>query len=173
MEAVRSTWEIWERNPYGCHDHFRPMTEWFSDIRAIAEAVHEFGIPLIVDEAHGAHFRVSSIFSGKCKSAGADVVIHSVQKTLPAPTQNGTSFHMNGNLADREGCRKYLCICFNPAVPSYILDGIDAMWMDFETKRMNLFSKYADRLQRTRKKLGKLKESELEESGNILTDPKA
>ena len=41
-----------------------------SDIRAIAEAVHEFGIPLIVDEAHGATFRVSSIFSGKCKSAG-------------------------------------------------------------------------------------------------------
>lgn len=27
-----------------------------SDIGAIAKIVHEWGIPLIVDEAHGAHF---------------------------------------------------------------------------------------------------------------------
>ena len=35
-----------------------------SDIKSIAEVVHEFGIPLIVDEAHGSHFG----FSEECKS---------------------------------------------------------------------------------------------------------
>ena len=30
-----------------------------SDVRKIAETAHKHGIPLIVDEAHGAHFRFS------------------------------------------------------------------------------------------------------------------
>ena len=34
-----------------------------SDIKGIAEAVHEKGIPLIVDEAHGAHLGFSSDFA--------------------------------------------------------------------------------------------------------------
>ena len=33
-----------------------------SDIKAIAEVVHRHEIPLIVDEAHGAHFHFSDIF---------------------------------------------------------------------------------------------------------------
>ena len=42
--------------------------------------------------------------------------------------------------------------------------GIDACMGLLETKADDLFSRYADRLQRTRKKLGKLKNLELEES---------
>ena len=134
-----------------------------SDIRAIAEAVHEFGIPLIVDEAHGAHFGFHPYFPENANQQGADVVIHSVHKTLPAPTQTAL-FHMNGNLADREAVRKYLHM-FQSSSPSYILmAGIDACMGLLETKADELFSKYADRLQRTRKKLGKLKNLELEES---------
>lgn len=33
-----------------------------SDVKTIAKAVHEKGIPLIVDEAHGAHFDFIRIF---------------------------------------------------------------------------------------------------------------
>ena len=41
-----------------------------SDIRAIAEAVHEFGIPLIVDEAHGAHFGFHPYFPENANQQG-------------------------------------------------------------------------------------------------------
>ena len=134
-----------------------------SDVEQIAEVVHRRKLPLIVDEAHGAHFPFSEQFPKDSVSCGADVVIHSVHKTLPAPTQTAL-FHMNGNLADREAVRKYLHM-FQSSSPSYILmAGIDACMGLLETKADELFSKYADRLQRTRKKLGKLKNLELEES---------
>ena len=43
-----------------------------SDIRGIAEIAHQYNIPLIVDEAHGAHFRFSDYFpvSAAGRSAG-------------------------------------------------------------------------------------------------------
>ena len=49
-----------------------------SDIRAIADAAHEYGIPLIVDEAHGAHLEFADQCHSFPKSAlkyGADLVI--------------------------------------------------------------------------------------------------
>ena len=58
-----------------------------SDIRAIADLAHTHGIPLIVDEAHGAHFGLDEAFPDNATVLGADAVIMSVHKTLPAPTQ--------------------------------------------------------------------------------------
>ena len=58
-----------------------------SDIRGIAQAAHDRGIPLIVDEAHGAHFGFHPYFPESAVRLGADVVIHSLHKTLPALTQ--------------------------------------------------------------------------------------
>lgn len=134
-----------------------------SDIRSIAEVVHEFGIPLIVDEAHGAHFGFHPYFPENANQQGADVVIHSVHKTLPAPTQTAL-LHMNGSLADREAVRKYLHV-FQSSSPSYILmAGIDVCMRLLETKAEDLFSNYVERLQRTRKKLEKLQNLHLEET---------
>lgn len=58
-----------------------------SDIEAIARIVHRAGLPLIVDEAHGAHFRYDAMFPVSALDLGADVVIQSVHKTLPSLTQ--------------------------------------------------------------------------------------
>ena len=54
-----------------------------SDIHAIAECVHRKGIPLILDEAHGAHFGFHPYFLENGNDMGADIVIHSLHKTLP------------------------------------------------------------------------------------------
>ena len=66
-----------------------------SDVRQIAEAVHKYGIPLIVDEAHGAHFRFSDYFPVSAADLGADVVIQSFHKTLPAMTQTLSLIHIS------------------------------------------------------------------------------
>ena len=58
-----------------------------ADVKAIAETVHAKGIPLIVDEAHGAHLGLAEGFWPNSCQAGADLVIHSVHKTLPSLTQ--------------------------------------------------------------------------------------
>ena len=57
-----------------------------SDVEKIAETVHRAGLPLIVDEAHGAHFHFGAIFPDSALDCGADVVIQSVHKTLPSLT---------------------------------------------------------------------------------------
>ena len=51
-----------------------------SDVEAIAREVHERGLPLIVDEAHGAHFGFHEAFPENANTKGADVVIHSVHR---------------------------------------------------------------------------------------------
>ncbi|RSL28839.1 arginine decarboxylase, partial [Salibacterium salarium] len=44
---------------------------------------------VLVDEAHGAHFRAGSIFPDSALTQGADVVVQSAHKTLPALTMTG------------------------------------------------------------------------------------
>ncbi len=90
-----------------------------ADVSAIAEIVHEKGIPLIVDEAHGAHLGLAEGFAPNSNQAGADLVIHSVHKTLPAMTQTAL-LHVNGKRIDRERLRRFLHI-YQSSSPSYVL----------------------------------------------------
>ena len=50
------------------------------DVQAIAKIVHSQNIPLIVDEAHGAHFYFYEKFPRGALQCGADVVINSIHK---------------------------------------------------------------------------------------------
>ena len=68
-----------------------------SDVKAIAYAAHARGIPLLVDEAHGAHLGLADGFPGGAVQAGADLVVQSVHKTLPSLTQTAV-LHLNGSL---------------------------------------------------------------------------
>lgn len=60
-----------------------------ADVSPFAALCHQYNIPLIVDEAHGAHFLPHSPFPPSALSQGADLVIHSLHKTLNALTQTG------------------------------------------------------------------------------------
>lgn len=56
-----------------------------SDIRRIADIVHNYGMVLIVDQAHGAHLKFFDAVTGTRMAAedlGADIVINSIHKTL-------------------------------------------------------------------------------------------
>ena len=57
------------------------------DVGAIAQLAHQHGIPLIVDEAHGAHFGFHPDLPPSALSLGADLVVQSTHKTLSALTQ--------------------------------------------------------------------------------------
>lgn len=90
--------------------------------REIAEIVHGFGKILIVDEAHGAHLGLAGADpeypENSCR-AGADLVIHSVHKTLPAMTQTAL-LHVNGPRVNRELLKRFLRI-YQSSSPSYVL----------------------------------------------------
>lgn len=126
-----------------------------SDVKAIAEVTHEYGIPLIVDEAHGAHFGFDSYFPQNANHCGADVVIHSLHKTLPSMTQTAL-IHMNGELADKEKIKSYLHM-LQTSSPSYVLmASMDECIYLLETSRAELFEKYTERLEQTRNQLKQL-----------------
>lgn len=138
-----------------------------SDVARIAEIVHAYGIPLIVDEAHGAHFGFHPYFPENSNVKGADVVIHSIHKTLPALTQTAL-IHMNGIFADREKIKKYLHI-LQTSSPSYILmAGIDACagWLGSE-KKDAVFDDYVRLLKETRNQLKKLRHLQMIETVNF------
>ncbi len=92
-----------------------------SDIRAIADVAHEYGIPLIVDEAHGAHLEYADRCHSFPKSAlecGADIVIQSLHKTLPCFTQTAI-LHIKGDRVDQDRVARYLSM-FQTSSPSYL-----------------------------------------------------
>lgn len=114
-----------------------------ADIRRIAEIVHERNISLIVDEAHGAHLGLTGESPENSCQAGADLVIHSVHKTLPALTQ-AALLHVNGPRIDRERLRRFLRI-YQTTSPSYILmASIDNSLQFIEQEGCETFSKFAE-----------------------------
>ena len=127
-----------------------------SDIERISEVVHKYGIPLIVDEAHGAHFGFHEYFPQNANVRGADIVIHSLHKTLPSLTQTAL-LHMNGKLVDRDSVRRYLHM-LQSSSPSYILmSSIDACMDKLEREGDEMFQVFTDNLEKARERLGKCK----------------
>ena len=59
-----------------------------SDIRAHAAVAHSHGIPLVVDQAWGAYFGFHPGVPQHALQAGADALVTSAHKTLPAYTQS-------------------------------------------------------------------------------------
>ena len=137
-----------------------------SDIKTIAEVVHKKNIPLIVDEAHGAHFGFHPYFPERANKLGADVVINSLHKTLPALTMCGL-IHINGNLANKKKIEKYLHI-IQTSSPSYILmASIDSCIRFLENDSEKYFDEYAGLLENTRNELKKLKNINIIETENF------
>ncbi len=111
-----------------------------SDVKSIAKIVHRKNIPLIVDEAHGAHFGFHPAYPQNSNVLGADIVIHSVHKSLPAFTQTAL-IHINGNLIDRNKMIKYLEI-YQTSSPSYVfMSGIENCLDIISSEGNSLFQK--------------------------------
>lgn len=90
-----------------------------SDIASIAAICHERDIPLIVDEAHGAHFVLGDMFPESALNNGADIVIHSLHKTLPSMTQTAL-LHLKGERVLSQYIDMYSGI-YQSSSPSYVM----------------------------------------------------
>ena len=127
-----------------------------SDISAISEIVHRYGAVLIVDQAHGAHFGFNEEFPESAVRQGADAVITSVHKTLPALTQTAL-LHINRGRIDADRVKMFWNM-FQSTSPSYILMGsIDNCVTILKEKGDYLFKKYVERLKNIRNEIDKLK----------------
>ncbi len=127
-----------------------------SDIEKISEVTRKYGVPLIVDEAHGAHFGFSPLFPESAVSKGADIVIQSLHKTLPSFTQSAV-LHICTEFGGKFPLQRYLSI-FQSSSPSYILmAGIDRCFDILQNDSTKLFELYENRLKNFYSSMKKLK----------------
>lgn len=116
-----------------------------SYVSAIAKIVHKYGIPLIVDEAHGAHFSMHEYFPGSAIESGADIVIQSVHKTLPSLTQTAL-LHVCNDMVDMEKVERYLGI-YQSSSPSYVLmSSVDGCIRGIFEHGTAIFDTYVEKL---------------------------
>ena len=109
-----------------------------SDVQSISGICHEYNVPLLVDAAHGAHLLTTAevrqrqerecrsakrgtgcVFPAGALACGADIVIESLHKTMPAPTQTGI-LHCRKGAVDPAAVKRYLDI-YQTSSPSYLL----------------------------------------------------
>lgn len=123
------------------------------DIRGIADVAHARGVPLIVDAAHGAHLGMSDYFPANPLSRGADLVIMSLHKTLPALTQTAV-ICCAGNRIDRAKVKKYYDIYVSSS-PSYLLMASAEQCLDYlDIHGEMAFGQYSELLNSFRAKCG-------------------
>lgn len=116
-----------------------------SDVEGIAAVAHTHGVPLIVDEAHGAHLGFGAHFPENAVKQGADAVIMSLHKTMPAFTQTAL-LHLCSDRIEIGKIKKYLGI-YETSSPSYLLmAGMDSCIQKIEKEGQQLFLNYRKKL---------------------------
>lgn len=110
-----------------------------SPLAPLAELCHSSGIPLLVDEAHGAHFGLHPELPQSALGAGADGVVQSTHKMLSALTM-GAMLHVQGSLIDRTLLRQRLAMVQSSS-PSYpIMASLDLTRCLLEEGGTEMFS---------------------------------
>ena len=128
--------------------------------------VHRHGIPLIVDEAHGAHFHFSDYFPVSAADLGADIVIQSFHKTLPSMTQTAV-IHICSDMADVEKIRRFMGI-YQTSSPSYILmASMDACMDKLKKDGQQMFREFTFNLEQARQRLSNCEKIRLIETSMI------
>ena len=121
-----------------------------SPVREIADICHAAGVPLLVDEAHGAHFHFSDLLPEDALCAGADLVAQSTHKTAGSLGQSSL-LHMQGERILPERVDEKLKL-ITTSSPSYVLmASLDAARRQMATKGERLLDsaqRLADRARR-------------------------
>lgn len=111
-----------------------------SDVKEICRLAHRRNIPVLVDEAHGAHLGFHPAFPGGAVQAGADITVQSLHKTLPSLTQTAI-LHVKGSRVDQKRLEHQLAV-FETSSPSYLL--LASMDGCVQTLCRENFQKWAD-----------------------------
>jgi len=90
-----------------------------SDIKALAEVVHEYEAVLLVDEAHGAHVSLNKAFGSSAITGGADMAVQSTHKSMNALTQ-ASMLHVGTESIDLNKLESWLSM-LQSSSPSYVL----------------------------------------------------
>lgn len=109
-----------------------------ADLTPFVELIHQHSKPLLVDEAHGAHYGFHQELPRSGLAAGADAVVQSAHKTLPALTM-GAMLHVQGSRIQRELLRQSLAMIQSSSPSFPILASLDISRAMIDTFGAKLF----------------------------------
>lgn len=128
-----------------------------SDIENLAQVAHAHDVTFIVDCAHGAHFGLDEGSFANPITQGADLVITSIHKTLPAFTSTALLLKSKDCKIATEEIMFFLN-CFETSSPSYILIASVAKCLNYiKMKGKEAFCTYHRNLEDFYKKADDLK----------------
>ena len=115
---------------------------------------HSQGLPVLVDEAHGSHFRAHGGLPPDALAAGADLVVHSTHKSLPGLTQTAV-LHSCGARVSRENLEQGLLLMQTSSPSALLLAATElaAAWPHQQPRAGCVLSRAMDRWSRWRQQL--------------------
>ncbi|TVX85126.1 aminotransferase class I/II-fold pyridoxal phosphate-dependent enzyme [Paenibacillus agilis] len=126
------------------------------DIQAMAEAVHRHGVPLLIDEAHGAHYGLHPALPQSALQSGADLVVQSTHKMLFGMTMSAM-LHVQGPRINRERLQRMLAMVQSSS-PSYpLMASLDMSRHWIQTQGEDAFTMGLEAVSTVRKLLHGLK----------------
>ena len=126
-----------------------------TDIKKIADIVHSYDIPLIVDEAHGPHLHFHEDLPLSAVDAGADICCQSTHKILSAMTQMSL-LHVNSDRVDVNRVQQILSLLHTTS-PSYpLMASLDCARRQMATEGRELLDKTIKLAHKTRAEINRI-----------------
>src|SRR3954471_12002033 len=97
-----------------------------ADVGALAEVAHSHGVPLVVDEAWGAHLAFHPDLPAHALSLGADLVISSTHKIVGSMTQSAMLHLGHGDLLDERVIDRSVTLLESTSPNSLLSGSLDA-----------------------------------------------
>lgn len=98
-----------------------------ADVRGLAEVAHRHGVPLIVDEAWGAHLRFSPALPESALECGADLVNNSIHKVPGSLTQSAILHLGETDLIDEAVVDRAITLAESTSPSSLLAGSLDAV----------------------------------------------
>ncbi|MEE0248374.1 aminotransferase class I/II-fold pyridoxal phosphate-dependent enzyme [Peptacetobacter hiranonis] len=132
------------------------------ELKKMIDYAHSKGIIVIIDEAHGAHLGLSEKLPKTALECGADIVIQSTHKTLPAFTQSSmmhiSKDALESGRVDTDRIEKMLKMT-ETSSPSYILMQSLEIAVDiYEKYGKELMEELLENIDEFKKNIDKIKE---------------
>jgi arginine decarboxylase len=97
-----------------------------ADVTGLAEVAHARGVPLLVDEAWGAHLRFSECLPDSALECGADLVLSSIHKVVGSLTQSAILHLGKGDMIEEEFVDRAVTLTESTSPSALLTASLDA-----------------------------------------------
>jgi len=114
------------------------------DVKKYAEITHFYNLPLLIDEAHGAHYGMHPELPPTAVRQGADLVVQSAHKTLASMTQTSWLHYNDNGFVDLARLKMALQVLQSTSPNYVLLSSLDVARMQLATEGKEIYDRVLD-----------------------------